>query len=420
MKIFTTSLLLLFSCTINASAQGRWTHFTKDNGLTSIWVQSIVEDQQGSIWFGTYKGLNKFNGATLEAFTGREGLPDNNVRALAVDKNGILWVGTDKGLCLYDGNKIVPCDKSNTLSENKITAIAKDDSDNLWIGGEFSNKWGFLYKYDGDSLISYQEIAGQHMKPVHKIAQGKSGEMWVFTVGKKDDFIYRYVDNKWEAYGDGPGLPSSNFKSLREIEVVLSDSRGDLWCASCQRSINGGITGYGCLMRFDGEKWKIYTHKDGYESGYGITSIIEDEAGNIWIGSNLGASVYNGTGWTNYSKKDPVPIRFVSSIVKDAKEDIWLGTSTGVVAFDGSEWRQFDQDLIMGRAIQKVFEDSRGNIWIGAGDGLSEGGVGLYNGEKWDLYTTRDVFGPFAFDFFEDSKGNVWAITKSGISRYEY
>ena len=85
-----------------------------------------------------------------------------------------------------------------------------------------------------------------------------------------------------------------------------------------------------------------------------------------------------------------------------------------------SEWKQFDKDLITSRAIQKVFADSRGHIWIGAGNGLSEGGVGHYDGEKWDLFTARDVFGPFAFNFFEASRVHVWAITKSGISKYEF
>jgi ligand-binding sensor domain-containing protein len=420
MRIFTSFLFLLFCSTINISAQGTWTHFTKENGLTSIWVQSIVEDQQGNIWFGTRKGLNKFNGETLESFQGREGLPDNNVRAMAMDKNGKLWVGTDKGVCLYDGTDMVPCEISSTLSENKITAIFKDHSGDLWIGGEFSKNWGFLYKYDGDSLISFNEVAGIHMKPVHKIAQSPGGEIWIFTVGKKDDFIFRYLDGHWGAYGKGPGLPTSNYKEYREIEVVMFDSKGGLWCASSEKTIDGDYTGFGCLMWFDGEQWKMFTSKDGYKTGYGITSILEDEKGQIWIGSFKGASVYDGKEWSNYLKNSPESVFFVISMLKDAKGDVWLGTGLGLIDFNGAEWKRFDKDLLMGRVIQKVFEDSRGHIWIGAGNGLSEGGVGLYNGEKWDLYTTRDVFGPFAFDFYEDSKGNVWAITKSGISRYEY
>jgi ligand-binding sensor domain-containing protein len=420
MRVFSCFSVLLFCFSINSSAQGTWTHFTKENGLTSIWVQSIVEDQQGNIWFGTWKGLNKFNGETLESFQDREGLPDNNVRAMAIDKNGKLWVGTDKGACLYDGTALVPCEISSTLAENKITAIFKDDSEDLWIGGEFSNKWGFLYKYDGESMTSFNEVAGTHMKPVHKIDQGPDGEMWIFTKGKKDDYIFRLLGDKWDAFGKEGGLPASNYKELREIDVVHFDSKGNLWCAACEKSIDGKITGFGCLMRFDGEQWKTFSKKDGYESGFGISSIVEDEAGQIWVGNNKGASVYNGEKWKNYVKKSPDPVYFVISMLKDAKGDIWLGTALGLIDYNGTDWKHFDKDLLMSRAIQKVFEDSRGNIWIGAGDGLSEGGVGLYDGEKWDLYTTRDVFGPFAFDFYEDARGNVWAITKSGISRYEY
>jgi len=420
MKKFTIILAWLFYLLPDSSAQGTWTHFTKDEGLTSIWVQSIVEDPQGNVWFGTYKGLNKYDGSTLESFTKKDGLPDDNIQVLAVDAQGMVWIGTKKGLCMCDGNRIIPYAKKHALSENKITQIFKDDSGHLWIGGEFSNKYGFLYEYDGDSLISFNKVAGNDMKPVHKIAQGNQGEIWVFTKGKKDDFIFRYMDHAWVAYGSGPGLPVSNYKSLREIDEVLFDQGGDVWCASCERSIDGKITGHGCLMRFDGEQWKTYSNKDGYQTGFGISSLAEDKDGNIWVGNNKGASRFDGSQWTNYTKQSQIPVFFVISMVKDKQENLWLGTAFGVLCNDGSDWIEFDKDLITGRAIQKVFADSRDHIWIGAGDGLSEGGVAMYDGEKWDCYTARDVFGPFAFDFFEDSGGNVWAITKSGISKYQY
>ena len=67
--------------------------------LSEIRVESIVQDRQGFIWFGTQDGLNRYDGYKFKVFKHEPGNPKSlsgvNVSSLLEDHSGNLWVGTD-------------------------------------------------------------------------------------------------------------------------------------------------------------------------------------------------------------------------------------------------------------------------------------------------------------------------------------
>src|SRR3989442_9859466 len=80
---------------------------SQESGLSQAQVQSIVQDQQGFMWFGTLDGLNRFDGYQTKIFKHVGGdstsLPRNDIAALCVDRGGALWAGTNgSGLCRDD------------------------------------------------------------------------------------------------------------------------------------------------------------------------------------------------------------------------------------------------------------------------------------------------------------------------------
>lgn len=70
-------------------------------------VNAIAQDAEGYIWFGTSRGLNRFNGTTYTTYyaSADEGnLNNDNILALCADLDGTLWIGTECGLnWLRDG-----------------------------------------------------------------------------------------------------------------------------------------------------------------------------------------------------------------------------------------------------------------------------------------------------------------------------
>ncbi|NJB83145.1 hybrid sensor histidine kinase/response regulator transcription factor [Wenyingzhuangia aestuarii] len=81
---------------------------TIENGLAHNGVTSILEDSRGFIWFGTYDGLNKYNGYEITTFKNtskKTVLTSNRVRTLSEDFNGNIWIGTDNGVTVYNYEK---------------------------------------------------------------------------------------------------------------------------------------------------------------------------------------------------------------------------------------------------------------------------------------------------------------------------
>src|SRR5690348_15319730 len=43
-------------------------YITPDDGLSASWVQAIAQDKRGFMWFGTVRGLNRYDGYGLRTF----------------------------------------------------------------------------------------------------------------------------------------------------------------------------------------------------------------------------------------------------------------------------------------------------------------------------------------------------------------
>ncbi len=78
-----------------------WTVFTTTDGLVNNFVQAIVQDRKGNIWFATKGGVTVFDGTSMASFTKKDGLTNDNVKCMAIDKDGVLWFGTNTGVGSY-------------------------------------------------------------------------------------------------------------------------------------------------------------------------------------------------------------------------------------------------------------------------------------------------------------------------------
>ena len=65
----------------------------------------IFQDSRGFMWFGTYKGLNRYDGQRFTAYNREDlcGISDF-IHSIEEDNDGNLWIGTDNGLLIYDYN----------------------------------------------------------------------------------------------------------------------------------------------------------------------------------------------------------------------------------------------------------------------------------------------------------------------------
>ena len=80
------------------SASVEFTHFTTEDGLANPWTTSLLEDGAGLLWIGTYGGgISIFDGFAFQNITVQDGLPGNVIRDLAWTRNGDMLVATESG-----------------------------------------------------------------------------------------------------------------------------------------------------------------------------------------------------------------------------------------------------------------------------------------------------------------------------------
>lgn len=100
---------LLFFCLAGNSVGAQTTpmvHYTVEDGLPSNNVYNVYRDSKGYLWFGTDKGVARYNGISFQTFTMGDGLPDNEVLMIREDRQQRLWMVLSNGkLCFYKNGR---------------------------------------------------------------------------------------------------------------------------------------------------------------------------------------------------------------------------------------------------------------------------------------------------------------------------
>ena len=134
-------------------------HHRRDSmSLSNSYIQCIEEDDQGRIWVGTKYGLNYYQ-PEKEAFVRiplfEERTEDGTqiILDICVDRKGIIWYGTYKGLFRFDPSSgerlhfLPQLENPNSLTDAIVWKIFEDRKGRLWMG---TNQGLTLYDNDGD------------------------------------------------------------------------------------------------------------------------------------------------------------------------------------------------------------------------------------------------------------------------------
>ncbi|MBK9402211.1 MAG: hypothetical protein IPN36_15650 [Bacteroidetes bacterium] len=147
--------------------------------------------------------------------------------------------------------------------------------------------------------------------------------------------------------------------------------------------------------------------------------MIMDHKGRIWLGTDGGLSVFDGTYFTHYTTREGLPGDKITAVFEDSKGNIWIGTNTaGVAVFDGQNFTQLPaKDNFLNTIIWCINEDHRGNIWFGT----NGGGAYVYNGTHFVKYTTTEGLSDnYIWSLIADHNGNMWIGTSSsGVTMFD-
>lgn len=261
----------------------------RNNGLGGKAVSQLMEDSLHRIWIATEDGGISIYDPSTASFNriDKNSFPfylnTNNVHALHHDNDGNIWVGTFFGglhrfnlrkqaTTIYTKN---PADHSS-LSNNQVYAVYQDSRGILWIGTQQGLNQ-FDYKTEKFTLLA-PEILGD--KFIYDLTEDKNGELWICT---RQDGIYRYNPlSKTIKHYTNEGKDASLLSN--QLISVFKDREQRLWFGT----LDGGV----CVYHTATDSFQHYTTTDGLANN-NVYGILEDDAGFIWLSTNLGISKWN-------------------------------------------------------------------------------------------------------------------------------
>lgn len=434
-------------------SHSRFTVYRVGDEAATNRVNTLYEDREKRLWAGTDGGVFIFDEGKdgfVRVELGIEGQQDRSVQVwtFVQDYEGSLWIGRTAGLTrrLPDGRSF---NYSMQLGEggNTVYALLEDSNDRLWIG---TRRGLVVLKPDPLSSIEPKRL------PWKRLIRGAIGR------GESQPLPDTYSDACLYVAADRPGRDN--------VRALHRSTNGHIWIGV----IDGGV------VEFDGKGFRRYTTAHGLTDD-SIRSVLEDRDGNLWFSpASSGVMKYTRNGFITYKKEDGLAHNIISSVFENrAGEFLAISGDWRINRFDGdrfsaarlnlpprisdSEWRAFrsviqdhmgewwvatteglfrfpkvrriehlakaepiahytKKDGLPEDNLSKLFEDSRGDLWISA---FAPGQEVLTRWEraskKFYRYSESDGLPPFnpPWSFIEDASNNLWiGFHNGGVARY--
>lgn len=398
--------------------------------LSNDAVIDLYKDLDGRMWVGTMSGgLNLFDAATgtFKVFkrSGTNSISDNIVRGIFQPRKGVLYLATEKGLNILDistGRFRSYQHESNdpySISDDAVYTIFKDNKGGVWSGTFFG---GLNYHSENVPAFEYYYSSGGRNSlsgnAVSAFLEDDNNRFWIGT----EDGGLNYFDANTKTFLSYPFKAGQDTLSYHNIHALYKDRGGNIWIGMYTGGLNIYNPRTGKVRRYTNNPADPSTLSDN-----SVYSIDEDRKGRIWVSTITGLNLY--------SPKQDKFIRIkggnldkmcIYQVCQDAERDLlWIATyDNGLLSLDpvSKHIQRYSysgkEGSISSNKVITVFDDRKGNLWIGT-DG---GGLNLFNKRTKTFKVYGDEYGiksAVIFGIVEDDKGKLWLSTNSGIYEFD-
>lgn len=228
------------------------------HGLAETFTVPVLQSSDGSVWVGTWGGgVHRFAGGRLtHRYTRREGLPGDEVRALFEAEDGTLWAGTSLGFAALRDGRIALAQRMPG-----VRGFAETADGRFWIGTSYD-----LQVRTGRGFVEYRPDVF-HRRGIWAVHASRDGSLWVGA----EHGLFRITGDSVRTFGVADGLQSPFVVSIHEEED------GTLWF---------GTYGSG-LHRYRDGRFVAVTTREGLHHD-GVWRMLETPDGGVWMSSDQG------------------------------------------------------------------------------------------------------------------------------------
>ena len=422
-------LLIVFVSISTVQAQPsasvvRYRHFTINDNLSHNNVTSLIQDQYGYIWIGTFNGLNRFDGYQFTHYKNDPGnknsISSNTITSLLLDSKGYLWVGTNNGLNRYDPKTETfihfrhNSSDIRSIANNIVNCVYEDTKGDIWVGTDKT-----FDKLDrNQNIFTHYEfpatnIIGQSLITKEIIEYDNDLLISVWGLG-----VYRF--NRQTKTFTLLGIEHLHPRTNNWVQHFYIDKKNNLYAAD------------GNLLRFDKDKniLRVAEGDKNRRMEWGITCVTELPNGNYITGTTgIGYKQYNPqfeVKSTHFLNNNPgiynTQNNTVECLLRTKSGEIWFGMFTNGLyvydanqkQFEGYNYQPLEQNTIQAGPVTGLSTSDRGEILIG----YRFSGASIFNSKR-DYFThltssKKGLNSSFVKSVFIDNKKNKWVGTWGG------
>jgi signal transduction histidine kinase/ligand-binding sensor domain-containing protein len=273
--------------------------------ISALRTHAILEDREGNIWVGTDRGLDRYEETAFAHFRSTQ---LRSFPSLVAADDGSMWINSHGSPLMRVQNGV-----TTPVGVHVHTGpLAKRRNGDICFVDAITNE---LQCYGKDASVIHVPIDLRvNRDPPVSMTEDTDGSLLISFQSKQ---IWRFYRGNWNQV-QAPGLPTEDPWGM------FSDSHGTLWLGYLDDRI---------IERKDGVFRTL--HVD--EGTWSNTLTFSEAAHTIWAAGSNGLSFFDGKLFRRVHAFDPDLLRGISGVVEDQSGNLWLNAGAGVLRVSAGE-----------------------------------------------------------------------------------